>query len=104
MMQTGLSSPIKSAPCFLHVGLSLRMEADCSSDVTHLCEEKQTIGSCALLSCTYKLHFIFLRCFLWDCVSSSDWDSPLLGVPVPSAVGVHHPAQVRAQQGPGGVQ
>lgn len=41
-------SPIKAAPCFIHVWLSLGIDADVFPDVNHLCRKKETMCLCAL--------------------------------------------------------
>lgn len=81
-------SPIKAAPCLIHVRLSSAVNAADCPPLNHLGEGRRQL---AARQCLRTL----------EAVSSH---SPPLAVPLLSTVGVDHPAQVWAPQGPGRVQ
>lgn len=82
-------SPIKAAPCVIHVRQSSAVSpADCPP-FSHLGGQRPQWAAA-------------LQCF--TPVEAASSDSPALLVPLLSTVGVNHPAQVWAPQGPGRVQ
>lgn len=88
MWFVSFASPIKAAPCVVHVRQSSAVSpADCAA-FNHLGEQRRQLAA--------------LHCF--KPVKAASSNSPPLLVPLLSTVGINHPAQVWALQGPGRVQ